>query len=164
MAALTAWLLGLLGAGEAVRIRRGRRPVRSGSTSRRRSDRRARSACASPGELHDALGHHLSLINMQSGIALHLNEELTPVQAPNANAFAERWVGTVRAECLDWLLIVGRRHLEQVLRVYIKHYNQHRPHRALRLEPPAPPGRVRQAGHGDLIRGEVRVSACPEPA
>jgi DNA-binding transcriptional LysR family regulator len=42
---------------------------------------------------------------------------LTPVQAPNANAFAERWVATVRAECLDWLLIVGRRHLEQVLRV-----------------------------------------------
>jgi len=46
---------------------------------------------------------------------------LTPVQAPNANAFAERWVGTVRAECLDWLLIVGRRHLERVLRVYIEH-------------------------------------------
>ena len=43
---------------------------------------------------------------------------LTPVQAPKANAFAERWVGTVRAECLDWLLIVGRRHLEQVRRVY----------------------------------------------
>jgi putative transposase len=62
----------------------------------------------------------------------------TPVQAPNANAFAERWVGTVRAECLDWLLIVGRRHLEQVLRVYIQHYNTHRPHRALRLKPPDP--------------------------
>ncbi len=58
---------------------------------------------------------------------------MTPVQAPNANAFAERWVGTVRAECLDWLLIVGRRHLKQVLRVYIEHYNVHRPHRALRL-------------------------------
>jgi len=43
---------------------------------------------------------------------------LTPVQAPDANAFAERWVGTMRAECLDWLLIVGRAHLEQVLRVY----------------------------------------------
>jgi hypothetical protein len=41
---------------------------------------------------------------------------LTPVQAPNANAFAERWIGTVRAECLDWLLIVGR-HLEQILRL-----------------------------------------------
>jgi len=64
---------------------------------------------------------------------------LTPVQAPNANAFAERWIGTVRAECLDWLLIVGRRHLEQVLRVYVGHYNEHRPHRALGLGPPAPP-------------------------
>jgi putative transposase len=56
---------------------------------------------------------------------------LTPVQAPNANAFAERWVGTVRAECLDWLLIVGRRRLERVLRVYVEHHNVHRPHRAL---------------------------------
>jgi transposase InsO family protein len=42
---------------------------------------------------------------------------VTPVRAPTANAYAERWVGTVRAECLDWLLIVGRGHLEQVLRV-----------------------------------------------
>jgi hypothetical protein len=56
-----------------------------------------------------------------------------------ANAVAERWVGTVRAECLDQLLIVGRRHLEQVLRVYVKHYNVHRPHRALRLGSPHPP-------------------------
>jgi putative transposase len=50
---------------------------------------------------------------------------LTPVQAPNANAFAERWVGTVRAECLDWLLIVGRGHLKQVLRTYVEHYVRH---------------------------------------
>jgi putative transposase len=64
---------------------------------------------------------------------------VTPVQAPNANAFAERWIRTVRAECLDWLLITGRRHLEQVLRVYVEHYNVHRPHRALRLEPPVSP-------------------------
>jgi putative transposase len=64
---------------------------------------------------------------------------LTPVQAPNANTFAERWVGTVRAECLDWLLIVERRHLEQVLRVYVEHNNVHRPHRALGLGPPVPP-------------------------
>jgi putative transposase len=61
---------------------------------------------------------------------------LTPVQAPNANAFAERWIRTARAECLDWLLIVGRGHLERVLRVYVDHYNGHRPHRALGLEPP----------------------------
>jgi putative transposase len=63
---------------------------------------------------------------------------LTPVQAPNANAHAERWIRTVRAECLDWLLIVGRGHLEQVLRVYVQHYNVHRPHRALGLQPPDP--------------------------
>ena len=63
---------------------------------------------------------------------------ITPVQAPNANAYAERWIRTVRAECLDWLLMVGRGHLEQVLRVYVEHYNVHRPHRALGLEPPVP--------------------------
>jgi putative transposase len=60
----------------------------------------------------------------------------TPVQAPNANAHAERWVRTVRADCLDQILILGRRHLEHVLRVYRQHYNVHRPHRALRLMPP----------------------------
>ncbi len=63
---------------------------------------------------------------------------VTPVQAPNANAHAERWVRTVRAECLDWLLILGRGHLEQILRIYVEHYNRHRPHRALGLEPPRP--------------------------
>ena len=63
---------------------------------------------------------------------------ITPVQAPNANAYAERWIRTVRDECLDWLLVVGRGHLEQILRVYIEHYNAHRPHRALRLQPPDP--------------------------
>ena len=68
---------------------------------------------------------------------------LTPVQAPNANAYAERWVRTVRAECLDWLLIVGRGHLDRVLRVYVEHYNQHRPHRALALEPPHPAAGLR---------------------
>jgi hypothetical protein len=64
---------------------------------------------------------------------------VTPVRAPRANAYAERWIATVRAECLDWLLIVGRGHLEHVLRVYVEHYNLHRPHRALRLAPPDPP-------------------------
>ena len=63
---------------------------------------------------------------------------VTPVKAPNANAHAERWIRTVRAECLDWLLIVGRGHLEQVLRVYVEHYNRHRAHRALQLKAPDP--------------------------
>jgi putative transposase len=61
-----------------------------------------------------------------------------PVRAPKANAYAERWVRTVRAECLDWLLIVGRSHLEQILRVYVQHYNGHRPHRALGFAAPDP--------------------------
>ena len=60
----------------------------------------------------------------------------TPVQAPNANAYAERWVRTVRQECLDWLLIWGRRHLERVLDEYLLHYNDERPHRSLALRPP----------------------------
>jgi putative transposase len=60
----------------------------------------------------------------------------TPIQAPQANAYAERFVRTVRAECLDWLLILGRRHLERVLRRYVNHYNAERPHRALALLPP----------------------------
>ena len=63
---------------------------------------------------------------------------LTPVQMLNANAYAERWTRTVRAECLDWLLIVGRGHFEQVLRVNLEHYNAHRPHRARGLQPPDP--------------------------
>jgi putative transposase len=60
----------------------------------------------------------------------------TPIQAPNANAHAERWVGSVRRECLDRLLIFSRRQLEHVLRVYVGHYNGHRPHRSLALRPP----------------------------
>jgi putative transposase len=60
----------------------------------------------------------------------------TPVKAPNANAYIERWIGTVRRECLDRLLIVNRRQLEHVLRVYTRHYNGERPHRALDLRAP----------------------------
>ena len=60
----------------------------------------------------------------------------TPVRSPKANAYAERCVGTIRRECLDWILIRGRRHLEHVLGVYVEHYNAHRPHRSLGLRPP----------------------------
>jgi putative transposase len=92
----------------------------------------------------------------------------TPVRAPQANAIAERFVRTVRAECLDWLLILNRRHLEHVLRVYIDHYNRERPHRALKLKPPhraQPPltsttGEIRRHDRlGGLIHEYYRAAA-----
>jgi putative transposase len=80
----------------------------------------------------------------------------TPVRAPQANAIAERFVRTARAECLDWLLIVNRRHLERVLRIFVDHYNGHRPHRSLNLAPPDAPARklsvVRPPTTGDVER------------
>jgi putative transposase len=91
----------------------------------------------------------------------------TPIRAPRANAYAERFVRTVRAECLDWLLIVGRRHLEHVLRTYTAHYNAERPHRALALVPPeaantaARPANAKFERH-DLLGGlihEYRAAA-----
>jgi hypothetical protein len=59
-----------------------------------------------------------------------------PVRAPKARAHAERWVGSVRRECLDRILILGHRHLESVIKTYSRHYNEHRPHRSLGQRPP----------------------------
>ena len=92
----------------------------------------------------------------------------TPIRAPRANAYAERFVRTARAECLDWILILGRRHLEQVLRAYTTHYNRERPHRALALLPPdaasaaCPPhaGQIKRRDHlGGLIHEYYRAAA-----
>ncbi len=86
---------------------------------------------------------------------------LTPIRAPNANAYAERVIETIRAECLDWSLILGRRHLDQTLRTYAEHYNSRRPHRALSLATPIAaardpvpihPGNVRRR---DLLGGLI---------
>ena len=85
----------------------------------------------------------------------------TPIQAPNANAYAERWVGTLCREYLDRILIVNRRHLEHVLRLYTAHYNRHRPHRSLSLQPPdqnpavAVPVRARRIHKHELLGGLV---------
>jgi len=69
----------------------------------------------------------------------------TPIQAPNANAVAERWIGTVRREYPDHLLIGGRRRLLGVLGIYTRHYNRHRPHRSLDLSAPERSERYREA-------------------
>jgi hypothetical protein len=68
--------------------------------------------------------------------ALQAKVILTPVRSPKANAFAERWVRTVRSELLDWTLVLGRRHFDRVLNTYMEHYNAYRPHRGARSDCP----------------------------
>ena len=74
----------------------------------------------------------------------------TPIRSPKANAFAERFVNTVRRECLDHLLILGERHLRWALREYLRHYNEERPHRGLELETPVP-GAARNRSDGAVV-------------
>ncbi len=75
----------------------------------------------------------------------------TPYRAPRANAVCERWIGSVRREVLDWLLITGERHLRHVLREYVEHYNLARPHRSLGLL--APLGREELGeSFGEVVR------------
>jgi putative transposase len=74
-----------------------------------------------------------------------------PVRAPKARAHAERWIGSVRRECLDRLLILGRRHLKHVLAAYVAHYNEHRPHRSLEQRPPLNQPPLGQHPVGEVI-------------
>jgi transposase InsO family protein len=66
----------------------------------------------------------------------------TPAHCPRANAIAERWIRTLRAELTDRMLILSERHLRRVLTAYVRHYNHARPHRTLGLQPPRPPAAV----------------------
>ena len=89
----------------------------------------------------------------------------TPVRAPRANAIAERWIGTVRRELLNRILILNRRHLTAVLAEHVTHFNHHRPHRALKqaaplrsLPPPASPSQV-HLRRRDLLGGLIHEYA-----
>ncbi|HEY5989776.1 MAG TPA: integrase core domain-containing protein [Streptosporangiaceae bacterium] len=78
-----------------------------------------------------------------------------PPRSPSANAYAERWIHTVRAEVTDRMLIAGPRHLRAVLEDYAAHYNQHGPHRALNLRPPST-GDITPAAITDLTTGKIQ--------
>jgi putative transposase len=83
----------------------------------------------------------------------------TSVQAPRANAIAERWIASARRECLDRMLITGERHLRLVLDEYVDHYNTHRPHRALQHNPSA--GRAHPPVPGPNIQVLRRTGSAP---
>ena len=80
--------------------------------------------------IHDRDGCYGNAFNRRVQ-ALGIKQIRTPVRAPKANAIAERWIRTVRAECLDHLFIFGYQHLQQSLNEYVAYYNQWRPHRSL---------------------------------
>jgi transposase InsO family protein len=79
-----------------------------------------------------------------------------PPREPRANAYAERWVRTVRSECLDWTLIWNRHQLRRVLTEYVRHYNDVRPHRSLDLQPPNPVRRLTLVKAPPATKAEIQ--------
>jgi putative transposase len=71
----------------------------------------------------------------------------TPLRAPDAKAYAERWVRTVREECLDHLLIMNQTHLKRVLESYIDYYETSRPHQGLNQQIPVAREHIPYSGH-----------------
>jgi len=81
----------------------------------------------------------------------------TPPQAPKANAYTERWIGTVRTECLDWTLVWNAGHLHRILTEYVAHYNSGRSHRGIELAVPCPAGAADTAETGGRAARIERV-------
>ena len=85
--------------------------------------------------------------------AIGISAIRTPVRSPKANAFAERWVRTIREDWLDHLLIYSMCHLQAVLGAYVRHYNEARPHRGRQLATPLP--RHDQSRIGEICRRDI---------
>jgi putative transposase len=84
--------------------------------------------------------------------SLRIREVRTPIRAPKANSIAERFVGTLRRECLDHVLIFNERHLQKIVIEFAAYYNRHRPHRSLEQRPPCPDPSAPIASSGPAIR------------
>jgi putative transposase len=103
-------------------------------------------------ELHDRdskfTAHGDALLGDAGSKAIRL-----PVRSPNLNADAERWVRTVREECLDRVIVLNESHRRWALRQFVRYYNERRPHRSLDLRPPEGP--VKAPADGEVIRHPV---------
>ena len=85
----------------------------------------------------------------------------SPPHSPKANAICERVIGTIRRECLDWLILLSESHLRSILRAWVGHYNRGRPHMALGPGVPAPPHRIScSLQHHQPAIGSASASEC----
>ncbi len=82
-----------------------------------------------------------------------------PLIAPRANAHAERWIGSCGRRCLDWMLVLNERHLEEILREYCLHHNHERPHRSRNLRPPGSRGDP-ITPVGERLERSTRLGGC----
>jgi putative transposase len=71
--------------------------------------------------------------------ALGVNVLKSPPRSPKANSICERVIGTIRRECMDWLIPIGETHLRAILKIWVEHYNCGRPHSSLGSSVPGPP-------------------------
>lgn len=106
---------------------------------------------------------HRSANQMRDVIRIFQNVIHTPFQSPKANSFAERWVRSVREECLDHILIINQNHLHRILKEYVNYYNHHRPHQGIQQQFPISGSRHNRYGlvrrHnilGGIIHGYYR--------
>ena len=90
----------------------------------------------------------------------HLGLEVikTPVRSPQANSLCERLIGTLRRECLDWIIPLTEEHLRKTLRSWLAHYNRGRPHSSLGPGLPDPPLNFRVQRQGIVSTGQPSVA------